>query len=85
MITIDVDEAHRLGHLLAKKGYFVGQSSSAYLAGVYKLAEKIKKGTIGHILFYFIIIHTIESINDMSISDIFNDFGERYFSTSAWD
>ena len=64
MITIDVDEAHRLGHLLAKKGYFVGQSSSAYLSGVYKVADKIKKGTIG---------------------TIFNDFGERYFSTSAWD
>jgi len=63
MITIDVDEAYKLGNMLAKKGYFVGQSSSAYLLGVYKLANKIKRGVIG---------------------TIFNDFGERYFSTSVW-
>ena len=64
MITIDIDEAYKLGNMLAKKGYFVGQSSSAYLLGAYKLSNKIKRGVIG---------------------TIFNDFGERYFSTSVWD
>lgn len=62
-VSVDVDDSYKLCHLLASKGFFVGQSSGAYLLGAYTLANKIRKGRI---------------------VTMFNDLGERYFSTSMW-
>jgi len=63
-ISVTIDQAYeRCGHL-AEEGWFVGQSSGAYLQGAYEIAKKIERGVI---------------------VTIFNDLGERYFSTRLWD
>ena len=45
-IDITADEAKNWANLVAKKGFFVGQSSGAYLAATSKLLEKIKSGNV---------------------------------------
>jgi len=62
-INVDIDESLKMSKLMAKSGYFVGQSSGAYVLGARITAGKTSKG---HIV------------------TIFNDIGERYFSTSIW-
>jgi len=62
-IHVDIDESLKMSKLMAKSGYFVGQSSGAYVLGAKIVATKTSKG---HIV------------------TIFNDIGERYFSTSIW-
>ena len=64
MIAIDVDKAHEMSKLLAANGYFVGQSTGAYMQGAYEVAKEAGEGRI---------------------LTIFNDIGERYFSTGMWD
>ena len=62
-IDVTADEAKFWANNVAKKGYFVGQSSGAYLSAVKKLTENISSG---------------------NIVTIFNDLGERYFSSGLW-
>ena len=47
---ISIEEAYDMCQRLAAQGLFAGQSSGAYLAGAYKLAKTIRKGTIVTIL-----------------------------------
>ena len=56
-------EAFKVSKILSKKGFFVGQSSGAYVLGAIETAKSVRRGQIG---------------------TIFNDLGERYFSTSMW-
>jgi cysteine synthase B len=63
-IPITVDEAYRMCVRLAAAGFFVGQSSGAYMAGVARVAQRVRQGRF---------------------VTIFNDLGERYFSTRLWD
>jgi cysteine synthase B len=49
-ITVGIDDAYRVCHGLAKEGLFVGQSSGAFLAGVEKLSEKVRVGTVVTVL-----------------------------------
>ncbi len=49
---------------LAGAGFFVGQSSGAYMAGLERVARRERRGRF---------------------VTIFNDLGERYFSTRLWD
>ncbi|MBC8311556.1 MAG: PLP-dependent cysteine synthase family protein [Candidatus Marinimicrobia bacterium] len=62
-IEITADEAKNWANSVARKGYFVGQSSGSYLAATSKLLEKINSG---------------------NVVTIFNDIGERYFSSGLW-
>jgi cysteine synthase B len=64
MVSIDIDDGYEMSKRLASKGIFVGQSSGAYLRGVYEVAREARQG-----LFV----------------TVFNDIGERYFSTGMWD
>ena len=64
MIQIDIDEAYEMSRTIAARGFFVGQSSGAYLLGAYKVAQEAREGRI---------------------VTVFNDLGERYFSTGMWD
>jgi len=45
-IDITADEAKNWANMVAKKGFFVGQSSGAYLAATSKLLGKIKSGNV---------------------------------------
>jgi cysteine synthase B len=63
-VAITSDETHTMCVRLARAGFFVGQSSGAYLAGVEKVARRERRGRF---------------------VTIFNDLGERYFSTRLWD
>ena len=63
-IPVTIDQAYEICSRLAKGGWFVGQSSGAYLQGAYEVAKQIQKGVI---------------------VTVFNDLGERYFSTRLWD
>ncbi len=45
-IPVTADEAKHWCHRLASMGFFVGQSSGAYMAGVSKLAERISSGRV---------------------------------------
>ena len=63
-IPVTIDQAYEMCSRLAKRGWFVGQSSGGYLQGAYEVAKQIQNGTI---------------------VTIFNDLGERYFSTRLWD
>jgi cysteine synthase B len=49
---------------LARAGFFVGQSSGAYMVGVERIARRERAGRF---------------------VTLFNDLGERYFSTRLWD
>lgn len=46
MLDSDVDRSWEMNQRLARVGLFGGQSTGAYLAGVYDLARDIKKGVI---------------------------------------
>jgi S-sulfo-L-cysteine synthase (O-acetyl-L-serine-dependent) len=63
-VPVTGDEAHAMCLRLAKAGFFVGQSSGAYMAGVERVARRERRGRI---------------------VTLFNDLGERYFSTRLWD
>ena len=63
LIDIDVEEAFKISKTLAANGFFVGQSSGAYVLGALETAKKTRTG---------------------QIATIFNDLGERYFSTNMW-
>ena len=63
-VPITVDETYRMCQRLAALGFFVGQSSGAYLAGVDHVARRDRRGRF---------------------VTLFNDLGERYFSTGLWD
>lgn len=62
-VTVSIDQAYEYCQQLAKKGFFVGQSSGGYLKGVESVVSRIDEGVI---------------------VTMFNDFGERYFSTGLW-
>jgi len=62
-INITADDAKNWANSVARKGYFVGQSSGSYLAATSKLLENINSG---------------------NVVTIFNDIGERYFSSGLW-
>ena len=62
-INITADDAKNWTNSVARKGYFVGQSSGSYLAATAKLLENINSG---------------------NVVTIFNDIGERYFSSGLW-
>src|SRR5215831_1353012 len=63
-VPVSVDETYRMCQRLAAAGFFVGQSSGAYLAGVEHVARREGRGRF---------------------VTLFNDLGERYFSTRLWD
>jgi S-sulfo-L-cysteine synthase (O-acetyl-L-serine-dependent) len=63
-VPVTVDEAYAMCQRLAAAGFFVGQSSGAYLAGVGQVARRERQGRF---------------------VTLFNDLGERYFSTRLWD
>jgi len=63
-VPVTVDEAYAMCQRLAAAGFFVGQSSGAYLAGVEHVAHRERHGRF---------------------VTLFNDLGERYFSTRLWD
>ena len=63
-LPVTADEAHAMCVRLARAGFFVGQSSGAYLVGVERVARREGRGRF---------------------VTIFNDLGERYFSTRLWD
>jgi len=63
-VPVSSDEAHAMCVRLARAGFFVGQSSGAYMAGLERVARRERRGRF---------------------VTIFNDLGERYFSTRLWD
>ena len=63
-VPVTSDEAYRMCVRLARAGFFVGQSSGAYLVGVERVARREGRGRF---------------------VTLFNDLGERYFSTGLWD
>jgi cysteine synthase B len=63
-VPVTVDEAYAMCVRLAAAGFFVGQSSGAYMAGVERVARRVGRGRF---------------------VTLFNDIGERYFSTRLWD
>jgi cysteine synthase B len=63
-VPVSVDEAYAMCQRLAAAGFFVGQSSGAYLAGTEQVARRQRRGRF---------------------VTLFNDLGERYFSTRLWD
>ena len=63
-VSFGVEEAYKMCQRLAAAGFFVGQSSGAYLAGVERVAKRERRGRF---------------------VTLFNDLGERYFSTRLWD
>ena len=62
-VKVSIEEAYDRCQKLATIGFFVGQSSGAYLRGVETVVSRIKRGVV---------------------VTVFNDFGERYFSTGLW-
>jgi S-sulfo-L-cysteine synthase (O-acetyl-L-serine-dependent) len=63
-VPVTVDETYAMCQRLAGAGFFVGQSSGAYVAGVQHIARRERHGRF---------------------VTLFNDIGERYFSTRLWD
>lgn len=63
-VPVTSDEAYSMCVRLAAAGFFVGQSSGAYMAAVERVARRERAGRI---------------------VTLFNDIGERYFSTRLWD
>ena len=63
-VPVTADEAYAMCVRLARAGFFVGQSSGAYLVGVERVARRERRGRF---------------------VTLFNDLGERYFSTRLWD
>src|SRR6266540_3560740 len=63
-VPVTSDEGYRMCARLARAGFFVGQSSGAYMVGVERVARRERAGRF---------------------VTLFNDLGERYFSTRLWD
>src|SRR5437773_3792764 len=63
-IPVTSADAYAMCGRLARAGFFVGQSSGAYLAGVEHVARREGRGRV---------------------VTLFNDQGERYFSTRRWE
>jgi len=63
-IPVTSDDAYKMCVRLARAGFFVGQSSGAYMVGVERIARRERAGRF---------------------VTLFNDLGERYFSTRLWD
>jgi cysteine synthase B len=63
-IQVSGEDAYAMCWRLARGGFFVGQSSGAYLVGVERVARRERRGRF---------------------VTLFNDLGERYFSTRLWD
>lgn len=63
-VPVTADEAYAMCVRLAGAGFFVGQSSGAYMTGVERVARRERQGRF---------------------VTVFNDLGERYFSTRLWD
>lgn len=63
-ISVTSDDAYQMCARLARAGFFVGQSSGAYMVGVERIARRERAGRF---------------------VTLFNDLGERYFSTRLWD
>ena len=63
-VPVTADETHAMCVRLARAGFFVGQSSGAYMVGVERVARREGRGRF---------------------VTVFNDLGERYFSTRLWD
>jgi cysteine synthase B len=62
-VRVNIYEAYEMCQALARRGFFVGQSSGAYI----KAAERV-----------------VAEIDHGVVVTVFNDFGERYFSTGLW-
>lgn len=62
-VKVSIEEAYEYCQKLARIGFFVGQSSGAYIRGVESVVRRIDRGVV---------------------VTVFNDFGERYFSTGLW-
>jgi cysteine synthase B len=62
-VKVGVEDAYEMCQALARTGFFVGQSSGAYLKGVEEVVRRIDRGVV---------------------VTVFNDLGERYFSTGLW-
>jgi cysteine synthase B len=63
-IAVSSEDAYAMCWRLARAGFFVGQSSGAYLVGVERVVRRERRGRF---------------------VTLFNDLGERYFSTRLWD
>jgi cysteine synthase B len=63
-IAVSSEDAYAMCWRLARAGFFVGQSSGAYLVGVERVVRRERRGRV---------------------VTLFNDLGERYFSTRLWD
>jgi S-sulfo-L-cysteine synthase (O-acetyl-L-serine-dependent) len=63
-ISVTSDDAYQMCARLAHAGFFVGQSSGAYMVGAERIARRERAGRF---------------------VTLFNDLGERYFSTHLWD
>jgi len=63
-IAVSSEDAYAMCWRLARVGFFVGQSSGAYLVGVERVVRRERRGRF---------------------VTLFNDLGERYFSTRLWD
>jgi S-sulfo-L-cysteine synthase (O-acetyl-L-serine-dependent) len=63
-IPVSSEDAYVMCGRLARAGFFVGQSSGAYMVGVERVARRDRRGRF---------------------VTLFNDLGERYFSTRLWD
>ena len=63
-IPVSSEDAYVMCGRLARAGFFVGQSSGAYMVGVERVARRESRGRF---------------------VTLFNDLGERYFSTRLWD
>jgi cysteine synthase B len=63
-IAVSSEDAYAMCWRLARAGFFVGQSSGAYLAGLERVVRRERRGRF---------------------VTLFNDLGERYFSTRLWD
>lgn len=63
-IPVSSEDAYIMCGRLARAGFFVGQSSGAYMVGVERVARRESRGRF---------------------VTLFNDLGERYFSTRLWD
>ena len=63
-IPVTSEDAYKMCARLARAGFFVGQSSGAYMVGVERIARRERSGRF---------------------VTLFNDLGERYFSTRLWD
>ena len=62
-VAVSIDEAYEMCQKLATVGFFVGQSSGAYVKAAEEVVRRIDRGVV---------------------VTIFNDLGERYFSTRLW-